>query len=162
MGFSRFTKLEHLTLSTCLPLQFQKIKASAIENVLAALPLLRSLTLRGCEMDEFSSFALVSDSLQSFVMDSGKYLSHVSSYRCPKLSTLCFEHLWFENQDARVSAWEALKAGVHALDMRSLPASTIGQGAQDWFNSNIGSFVEGAYETKANGAAFTNEWDTHM
>ena len=36
MGFSRFRKLEHLTLSTCLPLQFQLIKASAVENVLAA------------------------------------------------------------------------------------------------------------------------------
>jgi len=77
-------------------------------------------------MDEFSSFALVSDSLQSFVMGSGKYHSHVSSYRCPKLTTLRFGHLWFENQDARVSAWEALKTGVHALvgRCRLKPAET--------------------------------------
>ena len=49
----------------------------------------------------------------------------------------------------------------YSLDMRTLPASSIGQGTQDWFNSNIGSFVEGAYEMKVDGL-LTNEWDTHM
>jgi hypothetical protein len=122
----------------------------SVESILANLPVLRSLVLRNFSVREFSTLELVSESLETFSME-GKIRCHVSNYRCPKLTNLSFSgyqvYEWgvhhyglvFEDDAAENSAWDAVQAGVHALDLTTLPASR----KLDWCNS--GFFAEGVY-----------------
>jgi hypothetical protein len=69
----------------------------------------------------FSELELVSDTLETFII-SGSKLAYVTSYRCPKLATLRFDTLMVGGSGKydMVTAWGALQAGVHSLDLMSI------------------------------------------
>ena len=110
--------------------------AQLIETVVADLPL-RSLTVRAGSCYLFGNkLRLVSDTLESLIVTGSKD-AYVSSYQCPKLKTLLLEYLFcFDIED---DIWDALQAGVHSLDLTTMPAGH----KHDWFRFGFKDSVFG-------------------
>jgi hypothetical protein len=135
-AFSRFTQLQHLTLSmgggggTSRPLQgrhhVDTDGRGVIPDILANLPL-RSLTVRSHMTLEFSNLELVSDTLETFNLLNNKRV-YVTGYRCPKLKNLNLGGLQcYESAEA---VWKALQEGVHSLDLMTIPV----EDEDRWYN----------------------------
>eukprot|EP00227_Mantoniella_beaufortii_P020166 CAMPEP_0197578322 /NCGR_PEP_ID=MMETSP1326-20131121/2586_1 /TAXON_ID=1155430 /ORGANISM="Genus nov. species nov., Strain RCC2288" /LENGTH=110 /DNA_ID=CAMNT_0043141491 /DNA_START=709 /DNA_END=1041 /DNA_ORIENTATION=- len=99
---------------------------------------------------------LASDSLETFSVDQGKYINFVSSYLCPKLKNLCYDHLGFGYAVAEEQkvVLKALETGVTAIDWSTLSArhrdSLMGRGF--WcINVVEGAFVFDEDNATANG-----------
>ena len=90
------------------------------------------MTLRASLGLWFSHLELVSETLETFIITGSKY-AYVKSYRCPKLKNLLFEGLGNFHMESRNGIFEALQAGVHSMDLTTMPADRI----HDWFQTGF-------------------------
>jgi len=140
LAFSRFTKLENLTMfvgagvydesgqvpwTTATSTQLVSRSVMLIDNVLANLPL-RTLTVCAGALQESryvdygSQLKLTSDTLESFTI-TGSKTAYVSKFRCPNLKTLLLDYFYCL-EDKIDTVWDALQSGVHSLDLTTMPA----------------------------------------
>lgn len=182
LAFSKFsTRLEHLTTPMygtiysnapttsahgwVIRPEESNLQTPVIRNIIAALPSLRSMIVRGEPQGQFrcADIQLVSETLETFIIQGDK-CSFVTSYQCPKLRTLHFEYLClpklgadsmirrsdrgfglgFEDVDTALVPRKALERGVHALDLTTVPTDHIAENnwLTRWYRAG---FTNGVY-----------------
>jgi len=105
-----------------------------VESILLSVPRLRSLVVRRSNLSVLRpDIKLVSESLES--LDIQDKCACVDNYRCPKLRTL---QLSCYLQEPEASAgWTALKTGIHALDITTVPLNYKAEWSSHDFTDGI-------------------------